>query len=180
MLTVNSDYHKMGNYAKTRPVIFGIIAFSIFAGITIIIIVTVILTSKDIVCKNKYSDECLYSKMLSKRIEYPERRVWTNSNCYSSKYLGGGCGCAGFAYLLSDVCFGTLKSTTLKDCPDFKVGDVVRIGDYHSIIILKIDYKNDIITITEGNYGGTIHWGRTFSTDNLKWGCTYIQRRNPN
>ena len=118
--------------------------------------------------------------MILKKDEFPEGRVWTNGNCYDSRYLGNGCGCAGFAYLMSDVCFGTRKTTFLEECLDFKVGDVVRFGGYHSMIILKVDHKNDIITITEGNYGGRIHWGRTFTTENLKWGCTYIQRRNPN
>ena len=81
---------------------------------------------------------------------------------------------------MSDVCFDTLKTTILNDCPNFKVGDVVRIGGYHSVIILKIDHKTNIITVTEGNYAGSIHWGRTFHADSLKSSCTYIQRRNPN
>ena len=81
---------------------------------------------------------------------------------------------------MSDVCFGTLKTKLLYECPNFKVGDVVRIGGYHSVIILKIDYKTNVITVTEGNYSGSIHWGRTFKADSLKSSCTYNQRRNPN
>ena len=119
--------------------------------------------------------------MIFKKGEFPEHRTWTNANCYWSSYLGNGCGCAGFAYIMSDVCFGTLKTTILKDCPNFKVGDVVRINsDTHSVIILKIDHKTNIITIAEGNYAGSVHWGRTFTTESLKKTCNYIQRRNPN
>ena len=179
MLSVKSDYNKMESYAKKKPIIFGIIAFSILVGILVIITIIVVLTTND-PCKNNYSDECLYAKMILKKGEYPEKRRWTNDNCYWSSYLGNGCGCAGFAYIMSDVCFGTLKTKILNDCPNFKVGDVVRIGGYHSVIILKIDHKTNIITVTEGNYAGGIHWGRTFQADSLKSSCTYIQRRNPN
>ena len=180
MLTVKSDYHKMESYAKKKPFIFGIIAFSILIVTLAIITIIVVLTTND-ACKNNYSDDCLYAKMIFKKGEFPEHRTWTNANCYWSSYLGNGCGCAGFAYIMSDVCFGTLKTTILKDCPNFKVGDVVRINsDTHSVIILKIDHKTNIITIAEGNYAGSVHWGRTFTTESLKKTCNYIQRRNPN
>ena len=180
MLTVSNDYNKMENYAKKKPIIFGIISFVILAVILGIIICVVFLTSND-ACKNNYSDECLYSKMIVKKTEFPEKRKWTIENCYWSPYLGKGCGCSGFAYLMSDVCFGTLKTNILNDCPNFKVGDVVRVNDdTHSVIILKIDHKTDIITITEGNYGSSIHWGRTFKAADLKRNCNYIKRRNPN
>ena len=41
MLTVKSDYHKMESYAKKKPFIFGIIAFSIL--IVTLAIITIIL-----------------------------------------------------------------------------------------------------------------------------------------
>ena len=180
MLTVKIDYHKMESYAKKMPIIIGIIAFTILIVILAIITLIVLLTTND-TCKNNYSDECLYAKMIFKKDEYPEKRRWTNDNCYWSPYLGHGCGCAGFAYIMSDVCFGTLKTKLLYDCPNFKVGDVVRVGsDTHSVIILKIDHKTNIITIAEGNYAGSIHWGRTFTAESLKKSCNYVQRRNPN
>ena len=77
MLTVKSDYQKMESYAKKKPIIFGIIAFSILVGIFIIITIIVVLTTND-ACKNNYSDECLYAKMILKKDEYPEHRTWTN------------------------------------------------------------------------------------------------------
>ena len=178
MLTVKSDYHKMESYAKKKPFIFGIIAFSILIVTLAIITIIVVLTTND-ACKNNYSDDCLYAKMIFKKGEFPEHRTWTNANCYWSSYLGNGCGCAGFAYIMSDVCFGTLKTKILKDCPNFKVGDVVRNNGTHSVIILKIDHKTNIITIAEGNYAGSVHWGRTFTAESLKKTCNYIQRRNP-
>ena len=63
---------------------------------------------------------------------------------------------------------------------NYKVGDVVRINnDQHSVIILKIDSSMEQITIAEGNYGETIHWGRTFKFQSMNSVCNYILRRNP-
>ena len=148
-------------------------------GLIIIIIILASVAGAD-VCSDQYSDESLYSKMIAKKEEYPEGMRWTYDNCYSSRYIGGGCGCTGFAYLLSDVCFVEIKTKKLDLCSDFKVGDVVRIkANTHSIIILKIDTSNEKITIDEGNYANTIHWGRTFKISSLKGNCDYILRRNP-
>ena len=123
--------------------------------------------------------------MIAKQSEYPEGMHWNNDNCYDWKGDGGyyrGCGCAGFAFMLSDVCFGTIKATKVEPCPSsFKVGDVVRInGDSHFVIILKIDTSKSQITIAEGNYNKSIHWGRTYTIQGLKNTCNYVLRRNPN
>ena len=181
--------NKVVNFIKRKPIIFGAICFSVL--LVIIIIIAIAVSSgkksdskngeKDI-CDNQYSDQCLLSKMIEKQTEYPEGMPWTNSNCYSSKYLGYGCGCAGFAYMLSDVCFGELKATKLSTCPDnYKVGDVVRMnGNTHSVIILSIDLTSNTITIAEGNFNSSIHWGRTIKINQFKADCNYVMRRNPN
>ena len=185
--------NKVVFFAKTKPIIFGLICFSILAVIIIIIAISVSVSSsksssqddaKDAdTIDNIYSDENLFSRMIAKKSEYPEGMAWTNSNCYSWK--GGiyskGCGCAGFAFMLSDVCFGDIKATKLTTCPsDFKVGDVVRINnDTHFVIILKIDLSANLITIAEGNYNSKVHWGRTFTITQLKGLCNYVLRRTP-
>ena len=180
------------SFAKTKPIIFGLICFGIIAVIVVIIAVPVALSKNDDedsgpCSKNAYSDECLYEKMIAKQSEYPEGMHWNNDNCYDWKGGGGygrGCGCAGFAFMLSDVCFGTIKATKVEPCPSsFKVGDVVRINDNtHSVIILKIESSTSesIITIAEGNFGSAIHWGRKFTLQDMSDSCNYVLRRNPN
>ena len=173
------------SFAKTKPIIFGLICFGIIAVIVVIIAVPVALSKNEGPCsKNAYSDECLYEKMIAKQSEYPEGMHQNNDNCYDWKGGGGygrGCGCAGFAFMLSDTCFGDIKSNKIQPCQnEYKVGDVVRINnDQHSVIILKIDSSMEQITIAEGNYGETIHWGRTFKFQSMKSVCNYILRRNP-
>ena len=120
--------------------------------------------------------------MMAMKSQYPEGMPWTNDNCYNWK--GGnviGCGCAGFAIILSDACFGEIKAKQIKPCSgEYKVGDIVRINnDGHSVIILKTESSLNKITIAEGNYNSKIHWGRTFTYENLQNACYYIYRRTP-
>ena len=191
--------YRIKSFAKEKPLKFGLMFFGIIALTTIMITVPNILIRKPesiisiksltlkapAACdKNQYSDECLYQKMIAKKSEYPEGMSWTNNNYYAWKggIFSGGYGCAAFSFMLSDVCFGTIKATKVEPCPSsFKVGDVVRInGDSHFVIILKIDTSKSQITIAEGNYNKSIHWGRTYTIQGLKNTCNYVLRRNPN
>ena len=201
---IKDAYENAKSFAKKKPIIFGLICLGCISLLIITIAVPIALSknkknsnpikespSQDPVnlgqdaCSNGiYSDACLYQKMIAKQSEYPEGMSWTNSNFYAwnGGIYSGGYGCAGFAFMLSDVCFGDIKATQLKPCPSqYKVGDVVRINnDTHFVIILKIDSSTNIITIAEGNYNSAIHWGRTFTKQNLANTCNYILRRNPN
>ena len=179
---IKNTFNSIRIYSREKPYKFDLICLLIINAVIIIIALISWAATRDHLCDDEYSDECLYDKMISKKKEYPEGMKWDNSDTYYWKggIFSGGGGCAGFAFMLSDVCFGDIKAKQLKPCPNnYKVGDVVRINnDSHSVIILKIE--NDIITIAEGNYGGTIHWGRTFKFESLKNTCNYILRRNPN
>ena len=186
---LKNTYQNIKVFAKEKPFIFGLICFGILAVIIIIIAVPVALSKKNKeeaqdVCSNIYSDECLYEKMIAKKQEFPEGMPWTNDNYYAWKggIYSGGHGCAGFSFMLSDVCFGDIQANLLEQCPSkYKVGDVVRINnDTHFIIILKIDLNTNTITIAEGNYNSSIHWGRTFTIQGLTNICNYVLRRNPN
>ena len=137
------------------------------------------------ICSNRYSDECLYEKMIAKQKEYPEGMKWDNSDFYAWKggIYSGGSGCAGFAFMLSDVCFDDIKANKMS-CPNpntLKVGDIIRVNnDSHSVIILKIDKDSNSIIIAEGNYNRSVHWGRILTFQIVQSTCTYILRRNPN
>ena len=48
-----------------------------------------------------------------------------------------------------------------------RVGDILRInGDTHSVIVIGTDANG--VTIAEGNYNYSVHWGRTLSWDDVK------------
>ena len=127
------------------------------------------------------SEKQIYESMIALKSEYPEGMPWTNDNYYgwNGGIYSGGYGCAGFAFLLSDAAFGSLKAYRHEDLSAIKVGDILRINnDTHSVIILEI--TEDSIVIAEGNYNYSIHWGRIISKDKLEQIGDYVLTRYPN
>ena len=127
------------------------------------------------------SEKQIYESMIALKSEYPEGMPWTNDNYYgwNGGIYSGGYGCAGFAFLLSDAAFGSLKAYRHEDFSEIRVGDILRINnDTHSVIILEI--TEDSIVIAEGNYNYSIHWGRIISKDRLEQIGDYVLTRYPN
>lgn len=112
------------------------------------------------------TEQEVYNAIIAMKSSYPEGTVWTNSNGYTWKggiYTSGG-GCAGFAFLLSDAAFGNLpaRKVTGFSYEDVRVGDILRIySNTHSVVVL--EKYDDYVVLAEGNYAGTIHWGRIFT-----------------
>lgn len=121
---------------------------------------------------DELTDEEAYKKIIALKSKYPEGKRWDNDNSYKSGNRTG-YGCAGFAFMVQDAVFGKSAKKTKYDTFD---GDALRVGDHlrvynstggeHSIIVLGID--GDTVTICEGNYNRSIHWGRTFTMDKLE------------
>ena len=90
-----------------------------------------------------------------------------NCSCY---------GCIAFAGEVSDKVFGkNAKVTTHKDFDKIKVGDHIRIGGYHSVIVWK--KTKDSVTVVEGNYNSSVHWGREITRSELKAEGFYVDSR---
>ena len=127
----------------------------------------------------------VYEKLISMQSEYPEGMSWTNENFYAWNGGGhyyGGYGCVAFAYILSDAAFGTLPSRYISDIriENVHVGDLLRINnDTHTVIVLKVN-GTESITIAEGNYNRSVHWGRTISATQIaSSSTTELQTRYP-
>ncbi len=110
----------------------------------------------------------LGKKLLKLKKKYPEGKNWTNENRYTWKALGYtliACGCVSLACRLSDAVYGKKKKAKEIKKPSFKkvkIGDILRLdGDTHSAIV--IDKSSKYLTIAEGNYNSSIHWGRKLS-----------------
>ena len=57
-----------------------------------------------------------------------------------------------------------------------KVGDILRVDDdCHSVIVLKVN--SSYVTVAEGNYNESCHWGREIPISELKSTGTYIMTR---
>ncbi len=124
----------------------------------------------------------VYDLLISYKSVYPEGMYWTNESQFYAWNGGiyyGGYGCAAFTFLLSDKAFGTLPSRIHYDWDNIRVGDILRINnDSHSVIVLSAN--GDKITVAEGNYNSSVHWGRVLSRNDLKsYSGTYVMTRWP-
>lgn len=105
------------------------------------------------------TEEAVYAAITALKADYPEGMRWTNDNFYASQALrSGGYGCEGFALICSDAAFGTLPARAHRSFEAIRVGDMIRIGDYHTVVVL--EKKENSVMVTEGNYNSSIHWGR--------------------
>lgn len=112
------------------------------------------------------TEETAYNILNSLRSTYPEGMPLTNSYYYYSPRFGNGYGCYGFAAKLSDTIFGTEKSYQTHSSFDrIKVGDNIRIGNSHSVIVLTKEASH--ITVVEGNYNSSVHWDRKITSSSL-------------
>ena len=133
--------------------------------------------------QSAYDDTTIYNAIMSLQLKYPEGTKWDNSDVYYWKAKGtgippGGKGCVGFAMMASDVAFGDLPATKYTDKSKIRVGDILRLyGDTHSVIVLTKNggtkYK-----IAEGNYGGTVHWGRIIDLASVTFNYGYTRYPN--
>ncbi|MGI5984048.1 MAG: hypothetical protein ACOX8F_11625 [Sakamotonia sp.] len=123
------------------------------------------------------TDEEAYEAIISLKETYPEGKKWTNENTFRRNFSIGA-GCAGFAYMVQDTLYGSSASYEVHDRLDreaLRVGDHIRMynnqGGEHSVIILTIG--KDFVTVAEGNFNSSIHWGRRISMDDLEEAFIY-------
>ena len=120
-----------------------------------------------------------YNAMIGMKDEYHEGMPWTNFQPYGSegsspyyRFRGGkvngaslGVGCAAFVFELSDAAFGDIPARTINNggfkYEDVKVGDILRVNNSHFVIILEVNPFG--VTVAEGNYNKSVHWGRVLS-----------------
>lgn len=126
----------------------------------------------------KITQKQAQKKLLSLKSKYPEGKSWTNENNYYY-WNATNCycyGCIALAGEFSDKIFG--KYAPVKSHTNFdkiKIGDHVRIGNYHSVIVLK--KTDNAITVVEGNYNSSVHWNRVITKRELKRSEFYVDTR---
>ena len=121
--------------------------------------------------------------------KYPEGYKWTLNDHYTwgpETYYGNmtcvGYGCVGFAFILSDAAFGKYNKSRKISGKDWykniRVGDIVRLyNDSHSVVVLKVN--SDSITVVEGAYNNSVHWGREIPMSDVKDTGSYLITRYP-
>lgn len=118
--------------------------------------------------KKESREETVKKEILALQNTYKEGTTWTNDDFYFWKAKNMYCyGCIALAGKISDTVFG--KDAPVKTHKDFsaiKSGDHIRIGNYHSVIV--ISHTSDSVTVVEGNYNSSIHWFRTITKSSLQ------------
>ncbi len=136
-----------------------------------------------------------YNAMIGMKDELYEGMPWTNFQPYGNegewgkyyRFQGGtvkgaslGVGCAAFVFILSDEAFGTLPARTVDrgvfEYEDVKVGDILRINNSHFVIVLRVGPGG--VTVAEGNYNKSVHWGRVMSKSEVL-NANFIVTRYP-
>ncbi|SDB10387.1 hypothetical protein [Butyrivibrio sp. INlla16] len=113
----------------------------------------------------KKKEKKAYNKIMAQQSKYPEGMAWNDSNKYKGRTA-----CQAFAFLMSDIAYGkNAKYYSHYDFGVLKVGDIIITtqGGTHAVVVLNCDVSNDKITVCEGNYGGTVHWGREIAISEL-------------
>ena len=126
----------------------------------------------------KISQKAAKKKILSMKSKYKEGMPWTNEkNYYMWEAINCRCyGCIALVGEVSDKVFGKYAPvTTHKNFDKIKIGDHVRIGNAHSVIV--IGKSKDAITVLEGNYNASIHWNRKITRRELKKEGFYVDSR---
>lgn len=118
--------------------------------------------------KKESREATVKKQILALQSTYKEGTPWTNDDFYFWEAKNTYCyGCIALAGEISDSIFG--QDAPLKTHSDFsaiKSGDHIRIGNYHSVIV--ISHTSDSVTVVEGNYNSSIHWFRTITKSSLQ------------
>ena len=117
---------------------------------------------------------------------YKEGTPWDNSHKYVNTvyfdnvppgyYTGGGC----FGFMMDMMEYASnyeypirIIEGTYDNLPKIHVGDGVRVmNDCHSVVVLEVD--GTTVTVAEGNFNSSVHWGRTIDLADPAQGFTYI------
>lgn len=127
------------------------------------------------------TDAEIYNRIIALKSKYPEGMRWAENDPASyyehslyDPYQRSGSAlacdaCQGFAMMVLDNVFPGVMPFEYEWDSNLFSYDAIRVGDMinfqHAAIVIAKDETG--VTICEGNYGGTVHWGRRISKDKL-------------
>lgn len=132
----------------------------------------------------------VYNRIMSRQYEegYKEGTPWTNSTLYINtvEYFGypAGCytmgGCA--AFMLDMMEFASNYEYPIRkinasydNIPKLHIGDGLRVnGGGHSVLVIGISDNGHEVTVAEGNFNSSVHWGRKIDLSQQNEGLVYV------
>ena len=150
-----------------------------------LIVVTAVLPS---LAQTPLNEQEVYNRLMDRQYMegYQEGTPWDNSHTYYNTvvfdgynpgwYGGGGC----FAFMMDMMEYASNYEYPIRiiegsydNLPKIHVGDGVRVmNDCHSVVVLEVDETT--VTVAEGNFNSSVHWGRTIDLADPAQGFTYI------
>ena len=119
---------------------------------------------------------------------YTEGTPWDNSHTYRNtvEYDGYPAGCYGaggcFAFMMDMMEYASnyeypirVIKGTYDNLPKLHIGDGVRVNNNsHSVLIIGINEDGHTVTVAEGNFNSSVHWGRVIDLADPNNGFTYL------
>ncbi|MBR7017875.1 MAG: hypothetical protein IKH99_03395 [Prevotella sp.] len=150
-----------------------------------LIVVTAFLPS---LAQTPLNEQEVYERLMYRQYMegYQEGTPWDDSNTYFNTVVfdGYSYGCykgrACFAFMMDMMEYASNYEYPIRkiegsydNLPKIHVGDGVRVmNDCHSVVVLEVD--GTTVTVAEGNFNSSVHWGRTIDLANPAEGFTYI------
>ena len=150
-----------------------------------LIVVTAFLPS---LAQTPLNEQEVYERLMYRQYMegYQEGTPWDDSNTYFNTVVfdGYSYGCykgrACFAFMMDMMEYASnyeypirIVEGSYDNLPKIHVGDGVRVmNDCHSVVVLEVD--GTTVTVAEGNFNSSVHWGRTIDLANPAEGFTYI------
>ncbi|MCL2217939.1 MAG: hypothetical protein FWB91_13110, partial [Defluviitaleaceae bacterium] len=118
-----------------------------------------------------FSEEAILARIDALQVVFPDRMLWGPNQSLS---------CANFTSMASNALFGPRAASFANQSPvatrththadQLRVSDIIRIensmGGGHTALVIDIS-DTGVITVAEGNLGGRVGWGRTFTMTNF-------------
>ena len=138
----------------------------------------------------------VYNRLMERQYMggYSEGTPWTNDipYNYNDPYLNhvefdgwspgcyGGVGC--FAFMMDMMEYASnyeypirLIYSTYDNLPEIRVGDGIRLdNDAHSVVVLEVHPDGHTVTVAEGNFNSSVHWGRIIDLADPNNGFYYL------
>lgn len=130
----------------------------------------------------------VYNRLISRQDKdgYKEGTPWTNDDLYYNTVevngypagCYGGYGCFGFMLDMMEYASNyeypiRFVEGSYDNLPEIRVGDGVRLNNNgHSVVVLEV--KGTKVTVVEGNFNYSVHWGRTIDLSDPNVGFTYV------
>jgi hypothetical protein len=165
-------------------------ASDIFKGFRRILVSLIVVASVlPTVAQTPLNETVVYNRLMSRKTQegYTEGTPWTNED---NKYVNSvvfngypagcftGVGCYGFMMDMMEYASNyeypiRIVEGTYDNLPVIRVGDGVRLNNNgHSVVVLEVN--GSVVTVAEGNFNKSVHWGRTIDLANSSNGFNYV------